>query len=329
MKKVMSNLLMFLLIFAVMVSGCVCAASIAGMVIASSSGMYNSELNEVIRNGRKNLAGLYSRYIFEKMIGQDDPGCMENSNMQYVIIKGINPNEDINSKANKEIINNDKNIVYTNMGTYSEQPDGFSYKNCKFFDKNEKIKNQPPSLFNSLFDDGGGNIIHKVTTVEEYVNRIFYMDGIFYLETDHYAFPAYSIRIPASNLNSGDFKALKKQGYISDTNDYVIYELVTGKDGKLFYRCPWMYNIVPDTSKYSGWDNILINDVLCNPKSINIGRQGINIKLFNWKEENQYLSYAIEDPVAHMDMPDEKLQLDYCDIFVSYEIKDNIYKDIY
>ena len=109
MRKVMSNLLRFLLIFAVMVSGCVCAASIAGMVIASSSGMYNSELNEAIRNGRKNLAGLYSRYIFEKMIGQENPGCMENSNMQYVIIKGVNPNEDISSKANTEVINNDNN----------------------------------------------------------------------------------------------------------------------------------------------------------------------------------------------------------------------------
>lgn len=329
MRKVMLNLLRFLLIFAVMVSGCVCAASIAGMVIASSSGMYNSELNEAIRNGRKNLAGLYSRYIFEKMIVQENPGCMENSNMQYVIIKGVNPNEDISSKANTEVINNDENIVYTNMGTYPELPDEFYYKNCKFFDKNEKIKNQPPSLFNSLFDDGGSNIIHKVNTIEEYVSRIFYMDGIFYLETDQYAFPAYSVRIPASSLNSKDFKTLEKQGYISYTNDYVIYELVTGKDGKLFYRCPWIHNIVLDTSKYSGWDNMLINDISCNPKSINIGRQGINIKLFDWKEDNQYLSYAIESPGAYAGMPDEIVQIDYCDIFVSYEIKDDIYKDIY
>ena len=54
-------------------------------------------------------------------------------------------------------------------------------------------------FFNSLFDDGGEPVIHNgINTVEEYVKRIFYMDGIFYLETGNYAFPAYSIGIPAS-----------------------------------------------------------------------------------------------------------------------------------
>ncbi len=59
MKKVISNLLKHMLILVAMVSGCVCAASVTGMVIVSSAGMYNNELNEVINNGRKNLAGLY------------------------------------------------------------------------------------------------------------------------------------------------------------------------------------------------------------------------------------------------------------------------------
>ena len=330
MKKVISNLLKHMLILAAMVSGCVCAASITGMVIVSSAGMYNNELNEVINNGRKNLAGLYSRYIFENMAGQDNPGCMENSNLQYVIVKGVNPDEDISSKANAEVVNNDRNIVYTNLGTYPTLPDEFYYNNCKFFDRNEKIKNQPVSLFNSLFDDGGEPVIHNgINTVEEYVKRIFYMDGIFYLETGNYAFPAYSIGIPASSLGSGDYKILKKQGYISDTKDYVVYELVTGKDGKLFYRCPWMYNIVPDTSKYSSWDSILINDVSFNPEAIQTGIQGNSIKLFNWEEKNQYLSFVREDPGAYTDIPDGTEKLDYLDIIVSYEIKDAGHKDIY
>ncbi|MCI9078519.1 MAG: HAMP domain-containing histidine kinase [Lachnospiraceae bacterium] len=330
MKKIMSNLLRYVLVFVAMVSGCVCAASIVVMVIASSMGMYNNELNEVTRNGRKNLAGLYSRYIFEKMAGQDDPGCMENSNLQYAIIKGVNPNEDISSKANTEVINNDRNIVYTTLGTYPSLPDEFYYKNCKFFDRNEKIKNQPVSLFNSLFDDGGDAVIHdNINIVEEYVERIFYMDGIFYLETGNYAFPAYSIGIPAASLSNGNYKMLKNQGHISDKNDYVIYELVTGKDGKLFYRCPWMYNIIPDTSKYSSWSGVLINDVSFNPEAIQTGSPGKDIKLFNWEEENQYFLYVEEDPGAYMDMPDGIMKLDYLDIAISYEIKDNTYKDIY
>ena len=104
MKKVMSNFLRYVLIFTTMVSGCLCAVSITGIVIDSSLGMYNNELNEVTRNGQKNLAGFYSRHIFEKMVRQNDPGCMENSNLEYVIVKGVNPNEDINSKANTEKI---------------------------------------------------------------------------------------------------------------------------------------------------------------------------------------------------------------------------------
>lgn len=330
MKKIMSNLLKYALIFLTMVSGCVCAASVTGMVIASSSGMYNNELKEITRNGRKNLAGLYSRYIFENFVGQDNPGCMENSNMQYVIVKGVNPYEDINSKANTEVINNDRNIIYTNLGTYPELPDEFYYKSCKFFDRNEKIRNQPVSLFNSLFDDGGGPVIHDgINEVEEYAERIFYMDGIFYLETENYAFPAYSIGMPAANLSGGDYKILKEQEYISGKKDYVKYELVTGKDGKLFYRCPWMYNIVPDTSKYTSYGGILINDILFAPEAIQAGKPGDGIKVFNWEEKNQYWSFVKEEPGAYTDIPDGTMKLDYLDIIISYEAKDNEYKDIY
>lgn len=330
MKKIISNLLRYILVLAAVVSGCVCAASITGIVIVSSLGMYNNELSEVLKNGRKNLTGLYSRYIFENVAGQDNPGCMENSNMKYVVVKGVNPDEDINSKANAEVINNDKNIVYTNLDTYPALPDKFYYKNCIFFDNNEMVKNHPVSLFNSLFDDGGKPVIHNgINIAEEYVKRIFYMDGIFYLETGNYAFPAYSIGIPAANLGSRDYKILKKQGYISDEKDYVVYELITGKDGKLFYRCPWMYNIVPDTSKYSSWDRVLINDVSFNPEAIHIGKPGSNIKLFNWEEENQYWSFVKEEPGVYTDIPDGTEKLDYLDIIISYEIKDNAYKNIY
>ena len=79
--------------------------------MASSTGIYDNSLKDCIDNGQKNLSGLYSRYIFENMMEQDAPGCMEDSNLRYLIVKGINPNEDINSKANMEIINNKDNIV--------------------------------------------------------------------------------------------------------------------------------------------------------------------------------------------------------------------------
>ncbi|MFG6328531.1 MAG: HAMP domain-containing histidine kinase [Lachnospiraceae bacterium] len=167
MKKVMSNFLRYVLIFTTMVSGCLCAVSITGIVIDSSLGMYNNELNKVTRNGQKNLAGFYSRHIFEKMVRQNDPGCMENSNLEYVIVKGVNPNEDINSKANTKVINNNSNIVYTNLWYYQSLPEEFYYKYCKFFDKNENIKNQPASLFKSLFNDGGKTIIHDGSNIKD------------------------------------------------------------------------------------------------------------------------------------------------------------------
>ena len=133
MKKIVPNLLRYFLIFLTTVTGCISVISITGIVIISAAGIYDNSLKDCIYKGQENLSGIYSRYIFENMARQDAPGCMEDSNLKYLIVKGINPDENINSRENMQIINDADNIVYTNMDVLPEETDEFYYKNYKIY----------------------------------------------------------------------------------------------------------------------------------------------------------------------------------------------------
>ncbi|MFG6394320.1 MAG: HAMP domain-containing histidine kinase [Lachnospiraceae bacterium] len=330
MKKLVSNLLRYILIFIALIAGCICVFSITVIVLAFSIGAYNNDLSTITNNGRKNLSGLYSRYIFENMKRSGKPECMEKSNLQYVIVKGINPGKEIDSAENKKVISDKDNIIYTNLGIYGEEPDEFYYDNYKIFYEEEPLTNKPLGIIRSLFDDGGGH--HKFNnykSYKEYVYRIFYKDGIFYFETENYAFPAYSIEIPAASLSSSDYKILKGQGYISGKKDYVLYESGYNKEGNLFYRCPWLYNMVLDTSSYQKWQGLLINGISFNPGTIKNGKPGKNIKIFELGKKDNYYSSNIENYDNYAKDSKNQVNLDYMDIVISYEIEDNTYNNVY
>lgn len=330
MKKIVSNFFRYILIFLTTVAGCICVISITGIVLASSTGIYDNTLKDCIDNGQKNLSGLYSRYIFENMMEQDAPGCMEDSNLRYLIVKGINPNEDINSKANMEIINNKDNIVYTNMDVNTKEMDEFYYNDYKIYYEEEPVINLPTGIIRSLFDDGGQHpVFDGYDLYEEYVYRLFYQNEIFYFETDNYAFPAKVIEISAAVLNNKDYKLLKREGYISNTNDYVTYDLVTGKDGKLFYRCRWLYNLVLDTSKYKQWLTTVINGISFVPEMIKEGSPGKGIKIFNWEYEKNDYSCKLKNAGAYVENSYGYTSLDYIDIIISYELKSNTHNNVY
>lgn len=330
MKKLVSNLLRYILIFLATAAGCICIISIAGIVLASATGVYDNSLEDCIYKGQGNLSGLYSRYIFENMAGQDDPGCMEDSNLRYLIVKGINPNENINSRANLEVINNEDNVIYTNMDFLPEETDEFYYRDYKIYYEEEPVINQTPGIIRSLFDDGGQHpVFDGYNSYKEYVYRLFYQNGIFYFETDNYAFPAKVIEISAAELNNQDYKLLKREGYISNTRDYVTYDLVTGKDGKLFYRCRWLYNLVLDTSKYQQWQTVAINGMYFVPGIIKEGKPGKGIKVFDWDYEKNDYSSSLEDAGGYVENSDGYTSLDYIDIVISYELEDNTHNNVY
>ena len=330
MKKIVPNLLRYFLIFLTTVTGCISVISITGIVIISAAGIYDNSLKDCIYKGQENLSGIYSRYIFENMARQDAPGCMEDSNLKYLIVKGINPDENINSRENMQIINDADNIVYTNMDVLPEETDEFYYKNYKIYYEEEPIINQPAGIIRSLFDDGGQHTAFDwYNSYKEHVYRLFYQNGIFYFETDNYAFPAKVIEISAAELNNKDYKLLKREGYISNTKDYVTYELVTGKDGKLFYRCSWLYNLVLDTSKYQKWRTVAINGIYFMPEIIKEGKPGKGIKIFNWDQEKNNYSSQLEEARGYVENSDGYTNLDYFDIVISYELKDNTHNNVY
>lgn len=330
MKKVVPKLLRYFLIFLTTAAGCICVISAAGIVIASVTGVYDNSLEDCIYKGQENLSGLYSRYIFENMVLQDTPGCMEDSNLKYLIVNGIDPDKDISSKENTKIIDNQDNIVYTNIDTLQEETDEFYYRNYKIYYKEEPVINQQVGIIRSLFDDGGQHpVFNGYNSYKEHVYRLFYQDGIFYFETDNYAFPATVIEISAAVLNNKDYKLLKSEGYISSTKDYVTYDLVTGKDGKLFYRCRWLYNIVLDTSKYQKWQAVSINGIYFVPQIIKEGEPGNGIKIFDWDYEKNNYSSMLEEAGGYVENSDGYTNLDYIDIVISYELKDNTHKNVY
>lgn len=330
MKKIVPNLLRYILIFVALIAGCICAVSITGIIIASSAGIYSNELKESLDNGRKNLSGIYSRYIFENMKENGNPGCMEQSNLQYVIVRGINPDEDIDSKANTAVINNDDNIVYTSNSLYGQEPDEFYYENYKIFNGKKLAGYGQAGIISSLFDDGGRQAaFDNYKSYKEYVQRIFYQDGIFYFETGHYAFPAYSVEVPATRLSNPDYKMLEEEGYISGVEDYVIYELEYNKDGKPFYRCPWLYNVVLDTLNYQDWDRVLINNISFQGKAVKKGKPGKGIEIFKWDKDKDNYVCDIEDEGSYAENTKGYPDIDYLNIAITYEIEDKTYSDVY
>lgn len=330
MKKIVPNLLRYILIFVAVIAGCICAVSITGIILTSSAGIYSNELKESLDNGRKNLSGIYSRYIFENMKENNNPGCMEQSNLQYVIVRGINPDEDIDSKANTAVINDDDNIVYTNSNFYWEDPSEFYYENYEMFNEEEPAEYWQTGIISSLFYDGERYVtFDNYESYKEYVQRIFYNDGIFYFETENYAFPAYSIEIPAIRLSNPDYKMLEEEGYISSVEDYVRYELEYGKDGKLFYRCPWLYNVVLETSNYKYWDKVLINGISFQGKAVKKGKPGNDIEIFSWDKKDNDYSCDIEDQESYAENTEGYPDIDYLNIVITYEVKDETYSGVY
>ncbi len=330
MKKIVPNLLRYILIFIAVIAGCTCAVSITGIILAASAGIYGNDLKELLDNGRANLSGLYSGNIFESMKEHGNPGCMEKSNLEYVIVKGINPDNDINSETGKVVISDDDNIIYTNSSHYWESPSGFYYENYKIFNWEEPAEYEQAGIISSLFSDGENHItFDNYESRKEYVQRIFYHNGIFYFETENYAFPAYSVEIPATRLNNHDYKMLQEEGHISGVEDYVKYELEHGKDGKLFYRCPWIYNIVLKTSSYKDWDKVLINDIPFQGKAVEKGKPGKDIKIFNWdKKDNSYFC-DIENKDSYAENMEGYPDIEYLNIVITYDVKDETYSSMY
>lgn len=258
MKKIVnSTFARYLAILSAVIAGCLCICSFAGIFLASAVNIYDSKLEVAVEKGQENLLGLYSRYIFEAMSQDGKPEIMENSNMEYVIVKGINPNEDISSQHNKKVVSSKKNIIYSNNSQYlSGLYDSHisEFKSVKIFSGDEDSTHQPVSLMESFFTSGYQHSnFSSYTSHNEYVERVFYNDGVFYFETVNYAFPVKTIGVPASILDSKDYKALRKYGYIDSKTDIIKFKLETGSSGKHFYRSTDVYNIVLDTGGYEKW----------------------------------------------------------------------------
>jgi len=349
MKKIASSFLIRVLaIFLAVITGTLSIVFLAGTVIVYNMDMYRNSIEDVTDAGRKNLLGLYSRYIFETMREKDLPSVMENSNMEYTIVKGLNPKEDINSGNNKKVFEKNENIIYSNDKNYMQKLNSGIYESCQFFSWDESIQEQPVSLLRSLFDGGYQHSnYNNYKEHKEYVERIFYMDGVFYFETKNYAFPATSIEISASDLSRDDFKRLQDYGYAIDKNDYITYDIKTGQSGKMFYEYCGNGITMLDTSQYKKWPGIIINGVRFMTEAVSEGKPGRGVEIFDIAERNY--SYYIEDEnnISYEETIEQEVyngdgdnsgnsrnfygyaSIDYLNIVIIYKTKDETYNNVY
>lgn len=166
MKKIVNlTFARYLATLLAVVTGSLFILSLAGTFLASAVNVYDGNLDTAVKNGQKNLLSSYSRYIFHAMREQGEPDIIENSNMEYVIVKGINPNEDINSKKNKLVVSDKKNIIYSNNSSYLS---GLSknyvdeFKSIMIFSWNEAYYYYSTTLIQSFFDDGYQYIPYEI-----------------------------------------------------------------------------------------------------------------------------------------------------------------------
>lgn len=330
MKKIVNSaLIRYFVILLAVITGCICVISLAGVVVASFSGIYSSGTGAVTAKAQKNLLALYSRYIFEAMKDKDQPDIMEDSNMEYTIIKGVKPDEDINSKNNLKVISRKENIIYSNNGNYLPEITSGDFGNCQFFFRDERSLHQPVSIIKSLFNGGYQHPGHSsYNSYQEYVKRIFYMDGIFYMETENYAFPVKNISIKASDLSDDDYKFLENEGYGLDKDDGVGYTLETASNGKMFYRFNGYYtNIILDAAQYKKWSGIIINDIKFFPDAIKEGRPGKGIEIF--KQDEDYYECYNDSEDGYVLFSSGYSSLEYLNIYIEYEKEDTSNKNVY
>lgn len=327
MKKIVNlTLTRYLTILSAVIAGTLCIISLAGILLASAVNIYDNSLDTVIGNGQKNLLGLYSRYIFESM-QNDNTKVMEDSNMEYIILRGINPHKDIDGTFNISIASDKKNIVYSNNSSYLSglsENDIHQFTSSKIFSKDEGLYYQPVTLLKSFFDDGfQHSSFSSYKSYTEYVERVFFNDGVFYFETEKYAFPVKTIELPASSISNKDYKMIKNHGYSLNKKDIMTFKLETSNQGKHFYRST-EYNIILNTDKYNTWEKFSLNDIYFLPKNVAKGNISEGKKFFNYDKDYE----------CYIDFNDElentaEYKLEYLNISISYKINDDSYSNIY
>lgn len=337
MKKIVNlTFTRYLAVLSAVIAGSLCIFSLAGIFIASAVNVYDSSLNTAVGNGQNNLLGLYSRYIFEAMRDGRGSEIMEDSNMEYVIVKGINPNEDIDSKKNILAASDVKNIVYSNNSSYLsglKESDIAGFKSVKIFSEDEAFYYRPATLLESFFNNGyQHNNFSNYKSYTEYVSKIFYDDGVFYFETENYAFPVKTLEVPASVLPSKDYKMLRQNEYVFSKKEIVEFKLETSNQGKRFYRSTGMYNVVLDTGKYQKWKKISFNGIAFLPETIEKGKISEGKTFFDYNKD--YKCYT--DEVFEVDaLATDELEtniynsIEYLNLNISYKIKDDSYSNIY
>lgn len=327
MKKIVNlTLTRYLTILSAVIAGTLCVISLAGIFLASAVNVYDNSLDTVVGNGQKNLLGLYSRYIFESM-QNDNTKVMEDSNMEYVILRGINPHKDIDDVFNISIASDKKNIIYSNNSSYLSglsENNIHQFTSSKIFSEDEALYYQPVTLLKSFFDDGfQHSSFSSYKSYTEYVERVFFNDGVFYFETEKYAFPVKTIEVPASAISNKDYKMIKNHGYALNKKDIMTFKLETSNQGKHFYRST-EYNIILNTDKYNAWEKFSLNDIYFLPKNVAKGNISEGKKFFNYDKDYE----------CYIDFNDElentaEYKLEYLNISISYKINDDSYSNIY
>lgn len=324
MKKIVNSALFrYVAITFAVIIGSLSVVSAVGVCMAIGAGVYSNDLDSSVKNGQKNLQALYSRHIFYEVVKEDKPGYMEDSNLSYIIVNGINPDEDIYSEKNRSIINDPANIIYTNNENYKlgKMPNEFS--NYSIFYKEEAKRYENINLIRSLFYGGYQHYrVDGYTSYTEEVKDIFYNDGIFYLETENYAFPATELLITASALDKDTYKKIEDTGWLADGSEIIFFSLQYDSISKTFYYVADSFDeIVLDTSKYKKWSEITINEYETkSPKSIKDRRPSKGVEIYEWQGDDSEYNYSF-----YID-GNGSLNLHY---MVDYNVKDESYSNVY
>lgn len=199
-------------LFAVLFAGATAFGSFTAVVI-QETGLYSRPLEQVISENFQALQRFYSAKIY--LNKDDNPDCLENTNLEYGIIRG----------DSIENINLDDKSAYDYYNFHATNPNKNSFA-ISFYENQVTYFDEEPTFLESLFNQYDYDIYDGMSEdASAPVKNILYDEenGIFYYKTPEYLFPVHHIYLstyyakPKENDSAKEQAAKLVSGYISFT----------------------------------------------------------------------------------------------------------------
>lgn len=231
----------YVALFLTVLCGTLSIASASMLYVTASLELYDKKWSAIKKECYERVQSLYSMKIFEER--EDNPGCLNETNMEYGILEGDKYSAtDFESAASEIDFDDADSYYYQNFNKTS--PDKHSF--VREFHGHDSLEYNL-NLFGSLFNPG--YIVNDGYSEEheEEIETVYYNkdNGLFYYKAGSYCIPVRWITIDADD-NITEYIL----DYTTDKTPKYVKEYSSGEAGSNMLM----------TQRYQNWDHVFFDD---------------------------------------------------------------------